>query len=255
MPGVGRQGEVPHAGGHLHIIGRDALPLVHRPEIGGDDLALGIPGLGDRELCHPQAGVVRLASAEAVLRGVGPHAHAGQRLQSPPVEDHVGGAEAHGTGDVVRDRLEPFPQDPLDVLGGQWNPRALPGQVFVVVPVEAHRMTGDPGAVDGLGSAALHEECRLDPHLVQDVQQDAQPPLRGRPAGGRPRPPVQGPGGDPPGQGDVHVPVHVHGEVELPAAHLALRGETLLMSIPSMSIGGYLTKVSFALLCLASLSA
>ena len=124
----------------------------------------------------------------------------------------------------------------------------------MVVSVDTYRVAGGACAVYDLGGATLEEQRAADADAVQQIQDRGQAPIRGREAGGVAGAPVQGPGGDPPRDLHVDVPVYVGGVVQ-PSHFLTFMLETLLMSIPSMSIGGYLIAVSLARLSLASLSA
>ena len=124
----------------------------------------------------------------------------------------------------------------------------------MVVTVDAYAVTRGTGAVRDLRGPALEEERRLHPHFIQDIQQEPQAPFGRGEAGGGPGAPVEGPGGVLPRDLHVDVAIDVDGEEE--ALHpLTLTVETLLISIPSMSMGGYLIAVSRARLSLASLSA
>lgn len=250
VPGVVRDDHVPvGAGGHVHVVGRGPPALVHRPQVGGDDLPGTVPRLGDRELDHVALQARGRRDADLrVRRGV--PAYAG-----PPV-----GGEDLWAGGHVRRAGASRPPDPVGHRGDRFSYRVLQGtgvqgrEVLMVVAVHPYGVPGGAGAVDYLGCPPLEEERPPDAEVVEDVEDGPEPGVGGREAGGVAGAPVEGPGGDPSRDLDVDVPVHV-GRVVQPPHFLTFMLETLLISIPSMSIGGYLIAVSLARLSLASLSA
>ena len=119
----------------------------------------------------------------------------------------------------------------------------------------AQEVAAQTAAVYGLRRPSFDEERPLDAHRIQDVQQDCQTQFRGGEPWFGPLSAVHGPGRGTPCDGDVHIAVQVHGENQFATHFLRVVDETLLMSMPSMSMGAYFLAVSMARLSLASLSA